>query len=153
MVVRHEVLADLLAEIVRSARSSFAGVIFVSGHGGNGEALAQVEKRCREEGDSVLTWSAATPGGDAAAGRTETSLMLALQPSAVRVALAEAGCTTPLAELMPQLRAEGVRPVSSNGVLGDPAGANADEGHEFLRSMSSDLCHAVDVRWPQGVQQ
>ena len=39
LLVGHEVLADLLVELVRSARRSFAGVVFVNAHGGNEEAL------------------------------------------------------------------------------------------------------------------
>lgn len=60
-------------------------------------------------------------GGDAHAGRTETSLLLHLAPEAVRLDLAEKGATEPLPALMPRLRAGGVRAVSPNGVLGDPA--------------------------------
>jgi creatinine amidohydrolase/Fe(II)-dependent formamide hydrolase-like protein len=41
-----------------------------------------------------------------------------------------------------------VRPVSSNGVLGDPAGASADEGRTFLRALVTDLVTAVSSRWP-----
>ena len=67
-------------------------------------------------------------GGDAHAGRTETSLMLALAPSEVLLDRAAAGDTRPIAELLPELRAHGVREVSPNGVLGDPAGASAEEG-------------------------
>ena len=37
--------------------------------------------------------------------------------------------------LLPRLRAEGVRPVSSNGVLGDPTGANAEEGRALLDAL------------------
>ena len=33
---------------------------------------------------------------------------------------------------MPELRAHGVRKVSPNGVLGDPAGASAAEGTRLL---------------------
>ena len=80
------------------------------------------------DGEAVLIWPATTPGGDAHAGRTETSLMLAIDPAAVRLELAEAGCTEPLDVLMPRLRAEGVRPISSNGVLGDPTGSECRRG-------------------------
>ncbi len=97
-----------------------------------------------------MIWTATVPGGDAHAGRTETSLMLAIDPGAVRLELAEAGCTVPLEVLMPRLRAEGVRPISSNGVLGDPQGANADEGALFLAAMTDDLAAAVSARWPDG---
>ena len=63
---------------------------------------------------------------------------LAVDPEAVRLELAEPGCTEPLDALLPRLRAEGVRPVSSNGVLGDPEGASADEGHRLLRALAEE---------------
>ncbi len=148
LVVGHAVLAQLLTELVRSGRGSFRGVVVVNGHGGNAEALDLLGARCREEGDDVLVWSATVPGGDAHAGRTETSLMLALEPEAVRAEAAEAGSTESLAALLPRLRVEGVRPVSSNGVLGDPAGANAEEGRALLESLVDDVTAAVAARWP-----
>jgi creatinine amidohydrolase len=46
------------------------------------------------------------------------------------------------------LRAEGVRPVSSNGVLGDPTGASADEGRVILDALVADVLAAVTARWP-----
>jgi mycofactocin precursor peptide peptidase len=148
LLVGHEVLAALLVELVRSARGSFAGVVFVNGHGGNAAALAAVAARCAAEGDDVLVWCAGIAGGDAHAGRTETSLMLAIEPDAVRIELAAAGRTEPLAQLLPRLRAEGVRPVSSNGVLGDPGGASAAEGRALLDRLVADLAAAVATRWP-----
>jgi creatinine amidohydrolase len=148
LVVRHEVLAELVVELVRSARRSFGGVVVISAHGGNGEGLALAEERCRAEGDAVLVWTAVTQGGDAHAGRTETSMMLAIDQGSVRTGLAEAGCTEPLAAIMPRLRAEGVRPVSSNGVLGNPAGASAAEGRMLLDEMTRALSDAVVRWWP-----
>jgi mycofactocin precursor peptide peptidase len=148
LLVGHPVLAELVSELVRSARGAFEGVVVVSAHGGNGEALQRVSARSVDEGDDILVWSATVPGGDAHAGRTETSLMLAIDPGAVRLELAEAGCTEPIGELMPRLRAEGVRPVSSNGVLGDPAGANADEGRALLDELVTNLVGQVSSRWP-----
>ncbi len=147
LLVGHEVLGRLLVELVRSARRSFAGVVLVSAHGGNEDALAAASRRCAADGDDVLVWRAVTPGGDAHAGRTETSLMLALDPAAVRSELAAPGCTEPLGTVLPRLRAEGVRPVSSNGVLGDPAGASAEEGVALLGGLVTDLVAAVDSRW------
>jgi mycofactocin system creatininase family protein len=148
LLVNHAVLAAFLIELVRSARPAFKGVAIVSGHGGNQEALAQVDQQCSVDGDQLLTWFATTPGGDAHAGRTETSMMLAIAASVVRLNKAEAGNTRPLSELLPLLRAEGVRPVSSNGVLGDPGGASAEEGELLLKSMAIDLVAKVDERWP-----
>jgi creatinine amidohydrolase len=48
---------------------------------------------------------------------------------------AEAGNTRPLRELLPKLRAEGVRQVAPNGVLGDPTGASAAEGARLFEQM------------------
>jgi len=148
LLVDHAVLADLLVELVRSARNAFAGVVLLSGHGGNAAGLAMAGERCRAEGDAVLIWAASAPGGDAHAGRTETSLMLAIDSAAVRMELSEAGCTASLKEILPRLRAEGVRPVSSNGVLGDPHGASAAEGEALLSAMSAELADQVAARWP-----
>jgi creatinine amidohydrolase len=75
--------------------------------------------------------------------------MLAIDHGVVRTELAEAGCTEPLAAIMPRLRAGGVRPISSNGVLGDPDGASAAEGHRFLEAMTTELAAAVASRWPR----
>ena len=69
---------------------------------------------------------------------------LPVAPHVVDLAAAEAGATAPLAELMPRLRAGGVAAVSTNGVLGDPAGASAEEGRELLRDLVADLCAAYD---------
>ena len=81
--------------------------------------------------------------GDAHAGRTETSLQLTLAPQLVRMNRARKGNTTPIAELMPALRASAVRAVSPNGVLGDPAGASTEEGEAVLGSLLADLVAAV----------
>ena len=83
-------------------------------------------------------------GGDAHAGRTETSLMLALAPSEVLLDRAAAGDTRPIAELLPELRAHGVRKVSPNGVLGDPAGASAAEGERLLDLLVANLTETLD---------
>ena len=149
LLINHAVLADLLVELVRSARDSFAGVALISAHGGNHEGLALVRERCRADGDEVLVWAAGVRGGDAHAGRTETSLMLAIDPAAVRMDLAVAGRTEPLEDLLPRLRAEGMRPVSSNGVLGDPQGASAAEGESMLAAMTTELADALAARWPR----
>jgi mycofactocin system creatininase family protein len=147
LLLGHGVLSDLLVELVRSARPSFAGVVLVNAHGGNEEALVSVQRRCTGEGDDVLVWRAMTPGGDAHAGRTETSLLLAIDRSSVRLELAEPGRTEPIATLLPRLRAEGVRPLSSNGVLGDPTGASAQEGRVLLDALIRDLIATVSAHW------
>jgi creatinine amidohydrolase len=74
--------------------------------------------------------------------------MLALAPEQVRRDQAGAGNVVPIARLLPRLRADGVRAVSPNGVLGDPAGASAEEGHELLRAAVEELAAMVDA-WPR----
>lgn len=147
LLVGHEALAALLVELVRSARASFRGVVIVNAHGGNETALSAVTSRCAAEGDNVLVWRTMTPEGDAHAGRTETSLMLAIEPDVVRLQLAAPGRTEPIERLLPRLRVEGVRPVSSSGVLGDPTGASAEEGRALLDRLAVELAAAVTARW------
>ena len=135
----------VLIELGRSAAESYPHVLFVSTHGGNAAPVSRAVEYLRFEGRDVRAWSPRF-GGDAHAGRTETSLMLALDPSRVRIELAAAGRTEDIAVLMPRLRREGVRAVSPNGVLGDPAGASAREGRELLERATADL-QAFVARW------
>ena len=144
-----EALAHALVELVRSSRPSYAGVVFASAHGGNGAALSEATERCRIEGHRVLVWVPRVPGGDAHAGRTETSLLLAIAPEAVRTALLEPGRTEPLPELLPALRRVGVRSVSPNGVLGDPRAASAAEGARALAALVDDLRTTIES-WRHG---
>jgi mycofactocin system creatininase family protein len=137
----------VIVELVRSA-GAFAGVVLVNGHGGNLASVAAATARLRAEGRAVLAWSPTVPGGDAHAGRTETSLLLAVRPEAVRPRAAEPGDLRPLAALLPSLRSEGVAAVSPNGVLGDPTGATGDEGRRLLDQLAADLLAAVEQRWP-----
>jgi creatinine amidohydrolase len=137
----------VLVELVRSC-DTFRGVVLVCGHGGNAEAVRDALAVADAEGRAAVAWFPSVPGGDAHAGRTETSLLLALRPDAVRVDVAEAGDTRPLVELLPALRDGGVAAVSANGVLGDPSGASAEEGERLLVALTDALVAAVDARWP-----
>jgi creatinine amidohydrolase len=134
--------------LVRSNRD-FGHVVFVNGHGGNLDALSQARSQLVAEGHSVDAFFPSVPGGDAHAGRTETSLLLHLDPVVVRFELAETGVTEPLAELLPVMRTGGVRAVSPNGVLGDPRGASAEEGAEIFAT----LVAALDARVSAMVDQ
>ncbi len=136
--IGHEALLRILLELGRSATDTVAHVLFVSAHGGNGESVRAAVARLRAEGRDVAYFEPRW-AGEPHAGRTETSMLLALDPVRVRMDLAEAGETLPLAELMPRLRAEGVRGVSPSGVLGDPRGATAEEGAALLECLIADL--------------
>jgi creatinine amidohydrolase len=136
-------LTEVLVELRRSLGPEFGALAVVNAHGGNLDALGAVERRCRDEGREVRTWTVRLPGADAHAGRTETSLMLAIAPDVVRVDLAEAGATDDLADLLPALRRGGVGAVSPNGVLGDPAGASAAEGETLLARLVASATTAL----------
>jgi mycofactocin precursor peptide peptidase len=137
-------LTGLLVEYGRSACRWAGRLLVVNGHGGNLDALRAAVPLLRSEGRDVAWFPCGSPGGDAHAGRTETSLMLHVDPGGVRAELAEAGETAPVGELLPRLRAEGVRGVSSNGVLGNPAGASAEEGAALLAAIGDRLVAAVN---------
>ena len=89
------------------------------------------------------------------AGRLETSLMLALHPELVGA--------LPVPEPLPQppagLSLEGsvpsawrTRTISQNGVVGDPAGASAEEGEVLLEGLVKGWCELfqtlVESNWP-----
>ncbi len=130
-----EALTGLLVEYGRSACRWAGRVLIVNGHGGNLDALRAAGRVLRAEGRDVAWFPCAVPDGDAHAGRTETSLMLHVEPNGVRTDDAVAGETSPIGMLLPRLRAEGVRAVSPNGVLGDPAGATPEEGADLLNGL------------------
>lgn len=131
-------LVSVVIELCRSAASSFDAVVLLSGHAGNAEALDQAVTRLRSEGHQVLHLLAGWPDDpghppiDAHAGRTETSLMLHLSPGDVRLDRARPGATAPVSTLMDAMRSGGIAAVSANGVLGDPAGATAEDGRRLL---------------------
>jgi len=137
----------VVVELVRSA-DAFGGVVLVSGHGGNAVPLAAAVATLRTEGRNVLGWSPRIPGGDAHAGHTETSLLLALAPETVRLDAAEPGDARPLPAVMGELRRNGLAAVSPNGVLGDPTGATAAEGERLLDALAADLIAAVKAWRP-----
>jgi creatinine amidohydrolase len=138
-----EALTGLLVEYGRSACRWAGRVLVVNGHGGNLEALSAAGSVLRREGRDVAWFACGFPDADAHAGRTETSLMLHVEPERVREDRAVAGDTTPIDRLLPRLRREGVRPVSPTGVLGDPAGASAQEGAALLAGLAGRLVAAV----------
>lgn len=141
--IGHDALCQVLVEVGRSACAWAGRLVFVNGHGGNVPTVRAATAQLRAEGRDVRWHPCTTPNGAAHAGRDETSLMLALAGDQVRPAAARPGATEPLAQLMPTLRSAGVAAVSPNGVLGDPAGASADEGRALLADLVADLTRAV----------
>lgn len=140
-----EALTNFLIEFARHAAIMWRHILVVNAHGGNADALQAATKQMRSEGKSLTVYHAASggPKADPHAGFRETSLMLHLEPRYVRSQLMIAGATGPLSEMMPRLRAHGVRAVSENGVLGDPHGANADHGRKIFAAMRAELLRVV----------
>jgi creatinine amidohydrolase len=121
--------------------------VLVNGHGGNRGAVERAVRLLESEQRKVLAWWPRVAGGDAHAGHTETSMMLAIAPESVHMDRAEIGVTAPIADIIDELRAGGVRSVSRNGVLGDPLRASAGQGRAILTRLSIDLVAAVDEWW------
>ncbi|MEM8705912.1 MAG: mycofactocin biosynthesis peptidyl-dipeptidase MftE [Actinomycetota bacterium] len=130
-----EVLTSMVLEIVRTAGAEFDRVVVVNAHGGNLPALKTAAATCEYEGRPITVWHATLvdPGVvDLHAGYTETSVMLAIDAARVRLDLAEPGAEGPASELLREIMRSGVKHVSPNGVLGNPAGATAAAGEEIL---------------------
>ena len=83
--IGHAALRAVLVELGRSAGAWASRMVFVNGHGGNLPTVAEAVVQLRGEGRDVAWSGCAVPGGDAHAGRTETSILLALDPSVVRL--------------------------------------------------------------------
>ena len=162
--IGHVALSAMLVELGRHASLHWPVMLLVNGHGGNAGAIGDALGTLRAEGRDCHVWHAGVrpsmlaalrPGNgthaasapaaapDAHAGRVETSIMLALAPEDVRLGAAAPGETRPLTEIMSALRASGVRQVSPNGVLGDPAGASAAEGETLLALLVADLTAVI----------
>jgi len=138
-----EALRTSVVELVRSMSTWAGRIVLVNGHGGNVSALSKAVFQMISEERDVGWVPCATEGVDLHAGITETSLMLHIRPSSVRLDRAEAGDVRPLEEILPQMMAGGVAAVSPNGVLGDPSGASAESGAQILTAMTDQIVHLV----------
>jgi len=135
----------VLVELVRSALPTpgvadpFSGVVVVNGHGGNIAALNSAGNLLRDEGRPTLVWHPSVPGGDSHAGRTETSLLLHLDPQVVRTAKIAPGATSRWRDLAEVVMDGRLAEVAPSGVLGDPTSASAQEGDEVFSALVADL--------------
>lgn len=136
------VLVELIRSATRPGGGPFLGAVIVSGHGGNLAPVGEAVALLQSEGRNVSAWFP-RPGGDAHAGRTETSLIMHLAPELVRGDRMVAGRTEPVAELLEELVADGVAGVSPSGVLGDPTAADAAVGAAIFEWLVDDLCESI----------
>ncbi|MDQ6773090.1 MAG: mycofactocin biosynthesis peptidyl-dipeptidase MftE [Candidatus Dormibacteraeota bacterium] len=143
----HATLADTIIGIAsRLVERGFAHVAVFSAHGGNVEAMARAEGQAGR-GVTILSRHApAGADGGLHAGKAETSMLLAVAPSAVHMEAAAPGRSAPMgAASWELLRRDGVRALAANGVLGDPTGATATHGEELLDEAASGLASAVSA--------
>ncbi|GAB7009869.1 creatininase family protein [Halorubrum trueperi] len=157
---------DVFRAYVREAAESLPAhgidrIVFVNGHGGNVEALAEVARRFSRDdahdGYAVaFTWFEAV-GGHADdmghAGPLETALLRATNPGLVRedrVAAAAEGSADRWGEWVSGVNlAHDSDEFTDNGVVGDPTAGDAARGDELLALASGalvDLASAVVER-------
>ncbi|WP_123624399.1 creatininase family protein [Halorubrum sp. CSM-61] len=145
---------DTFRAYVREAAESLPShgidrVVFVNGHGGNVEALAEVARRFSRddahEGYAVaFTWFQAVgehAGDMGHAGPLETALLRATNPELVRedrIEAAREGAADRWGEWVSGVNlAHDSDEFTDNGVVGDPAAGDAERG-EVLLDLASD---------------
>jgi mycofactocin system creatininase family protein len=146
--IGYAVTEQLVLELGRSATKTFRHLLFVSAHGGNAAPVSRAVEALRARARDVTLFQPRWEG-DPHAGHHETALLLALDPERVRMDRAVSGDTRPLAMLMPQLTAHGVRAVSETGVLGDPTAATAALGIALFDDLAAQLIGHVRA-WRSG---
>ena len=145
-----ETFHRLVADLVRScARSGFRRIVLLPTHGGNfGPLAAALEQLGGVEGIEVraLTdlgallriaqigeqeYGVPLAEGGLHAGEWETSMLAAIHPEMVHSERAQAGYTGDPQHAVGAIFGAGVRSVSENGVIGDPASASAEHGARY----------------------
>lgn len=158
-----QTLAALIADVARSATThGFTRLLVFSSHGGNydavGAGVAQARAAAQTlavlavtELDAALRMSEATKLAEVPlavaglhAGEYETSQILHLRPDLARMERAEAGYSGDMHAVVPRLMQAGLRPVTPNGVLGDPTPALAERGARYIELQAQALAAFVD---------
>jgi creatinine amidohydrolase len=148
----HETLAAVLVDCAqRLVGWGVRQLILLSAHGGNEPALTLAGERLRRQLPQLRVWLPAALTQVAApllaiaeedgiapetfglhAGEGETSEMLYLRPELVRMKQAVPGYTGDMMAALPRLCEAGLRPLTANGILGDPRPAQAARGRRYL---------------------
>jgi mycofactocin system creatininase family protein len=161
--LRASTLQALVHDLVESlARSGMRRIVLLPTHGGSFLALNAAVDRLREiEGVRVIALTEVdvlmelglvgqqhlgVPIEEVGlhAGEWETSMLLAVEPTTVRMDRAEPGFTGDAQVALGALFDTGVRPVSGNGVLGDPTRACAEHGERYWAAVVQHVVEAVE---------
>ncbi len=143
--IGHDALRVVLIEMIRSLSTWASDIVFVNGHGGNLPTVTSVIEQMQAEQHRVSSVSCALESAtDAHAGHDETSVLLHLMPEHVRTEALSPGNTQPLGDILADLMAHGIRPVSESGVLGDPTTASGEVGKDaFIELVERVARHVV----------
>jgi creatinine amidohydrolase len=163
-----ETLLAVCRDLANSvARSGFRKLAFVNGHGGQPQLLEVVARDIREitslEVFPIFLYRLGIPEGiiddhhaafDLHGGVIETSMVLALDPGAVRLDRLDSAVderARELSERHRRLSLEGALPttwltkdVSTTGVIGDPRGASAEWGERIVGLWVESLAAAFE---------
>ena len=147
-----QVVADICDSL---AHHGFHNLVLIPTHGGNFKPLALAVESIRpkllganliaitdlgafmSEVFRVAAEHGITPeqaGGHS--GEHETSLMLAIRPDLVDMQAAEPGYMGDQLSVAPVVFEKGFRAVTENGVLGDPRGALASTGEDYMNGLT-----------------
>lgn len=161
----HETLAQLIVDCAERMHAwGVQRLILLSAHGGNGQGLTLAREKLQQQLPDLEVWAPADltelPQGlldvahadgitaDAVglhAGEGETSEMLHLRPDLVRWERIEPGYAGDMSAILPALMEKGLQPLTSNGVLGDPHGANHDRGARYLAAEIDDYHQQIST--------
>jgi len=117
---------------VRELADSYAGAARVAGY-------SDLPRFFQLMAEGAASTGFIAPESDAHAGGLETSTMLAEHPDLVRPFDGVEGYTAAEQGWLERIFAEGIRPVSASGVLGDLAGANAEAGERIFAALAAEL--------------
>ena len=154
---------ETLARVIVDCARRLAGwgirrLLLLSMHGGNGDALDLALTHLERELPGLEVWinepleafaeavlEVADKEGISAnalglhAGEGETSEVLHLRPDLVHMRRATPGYVGDMPGVIEKLRADGLRPVAADGVLGDPTLAEAGRGARYLDALADEL--------------
>jgi creatinine amidohydrolase len=157
ITVRSQVLKSLVYEYVHSLTwHGFRHIFIIPTHGTNFKMAGELEIELRllyphtnifsfSDANAyieTLTSTSKRLGIDLAeagshSGLSETAMILACQPELVDMKSAEVGFMGDAYAMGEKLNRDGTHSISPIGVLGDPRGANAKAGKEYLNSLAT----------------